>query len=104
VETGEDDVTGAIREVAEETGLSLDHIWLFENVKQEFSYQNCFGVQFNATYWLAMLKDYDSKVVLSNEHQDFQWLPAADASRLSSYSNVSGMIESFQELVDCFWY
>ena len=39
METGEDDITGAIREVAEETGLSLHHLWLFENVKQEFSYQ-----------------------------------------------------------------
>ena len=39
MEAGEDDISGAMREVMEETGLNLHHLLLFENIKKEFKYQ-----------------------------------------------------------------
>ena len=42
METGEEDISAAIREVEEETGLGLDDLCLFENIKTDFNYQELY--------------------------------------------------------------
>ena len=39
VEDGEAELTTALREVKEETGLLLPDLWLFEDLKREVTYQ-----------------------------------------------------------------
>lgn len=78
VEDGEAELTTALREVKEETGLLLPDLWLFEDLKREVTYQewkfwlflslpfyclqNPQGVEFTGSYWLTMLIDYNKKV------------------------------------------
>ena len=78
VEEGEDELTAAIREVREETGLLPHNLWLFEDLKREVTYQECKidiksknllncsqnpeGVEFTGSYWLTMLIDHDKTV------------------------------------------
>ena len=44
VEEGEDELTAAIREVREETGLLPHNLWVFEDLKRDVTYQECESV------------------------------------------------------------
>ena len=35
------------------------------------------------TYWLAKLKNYDDKVEISDEHQDYKWCTLVEAVKLA---------------------
>ena len=47
------------------------------------------------TYWLAKMNNYDDKVVLSDEHQDFKWLDIDQAVSLSGFKDMAQVFKNF---------
>jgi len=45
------------------------------------------------TYWLARLINPETPVVLSNEHQDYKWLPLVEAKHLASYPEMQELLD-----------
>ena len=42
------------------------------------------------TFWLAeLLNPRDNQVVMSEEHQDFKWLPLKEAMELNGYADMN---------------
>lgn len=50
-------------------------------------------------YWLAKLKNPDTKVLLSDEHQDLKWLPLKEAQEISGYDDMKQLLSEFNEKV-----
>lgn len=72
-------------------GLGLaDSIWIilflqYEPKDKPFSKQ--------VTYWLARLINPDTPVVLSNEHQDYKWLPLIEAKEVAAYPEMQELFD-----------
>ncbi|XP_019640473.1 PREDICTED: uncharacterized protein LOC109482222 [Branchiostoma belcheri] len=80
VDPGESDLQTALRETQEEAGLSAEHFHIMENFKKVLEY-NVRGKPKTVIYWLAELKNSDTPVVLSDEHQKYEWLGLEEAYR-----------------------
>lgn len=48
-------------------------------------------------YWLAKLRNPDTKVLLSDEHQDLKWLPLKEAQEISGYDDMKQLLLEFNE-------
>ena len=48
-------------------------------------------------YWLAKLKNPETKVLLSDEHQDLKWLPLKEAQEISGYDDMKLLLSEFNE-------
>ncbi|XP_025030112.1 bis(5'-nucleosyl)-tetraphosphatase [asymmetrical] isoform X2 [Python bivittatus] len=89
VDPGEDDLRTALRETQEEAGLASTQFTILEGFKKELNYV-VKGKPKTVVYWLAELKDRDTEIKLSSEHQDFRWLTLSDACRLAEYEDMQG--------------
>ncbi|CAH2042598.1 unnamed protein product, partial [Iphiclides podalirius] len=94
VDPGESDWITALRETKEESGLSENELEVYRNISYTLNYEvnkkpKC------VTYWLAKLKNPDQTVTLSDEHQDYKWLPLQEAQELSGYDDMKKLLEEF---------
>uniref|UniRef100_A0AAV3A839 Bis(5'-nucleosyl)-tetraphosphatase [asymmetrical] n=1 Tax=Pyxicephalus adspersus TaxID=30357 RepID=A0AAV3A839_PYXAD len=87
VDPGEDDMTTALRETEEEAGLHANHFRVVDGFRKELNYK-VNNKEKTVIYWLAELKDPAAQVKLSNEHQDFRWLPLKEACSYVGYQDM----------------
>eukprot|EP00916_Digyalum_oweni_P004949 GHVL01008860.1.p1 GENE.GHVL01008860.1~~GHVL01008860.1.p1 ORF type:complete len:149 (+),score=26.92 GHVL01008860.1:28-474(+) len=80
--TGESMYEAAVREVAEETNLSMDDLIVDSNFKETITYKVKGNERYNGEtidkevcYWMAKLKDETalSKIMISQEHSEGDW-------------------------------
>lgn len=88
----------AMRETREEAGFVSSDLKIFENAKQEMTYQ-VNGVPKIVIYWLAELLDPNKSVKMSNEHQAFKWLPLREACDLAIYSEMRKALSEFDKYI-----
>ncbi|XP_015683820.1 bis(5'-nucleosyl)-tetraphosphatase [asymmetrical] [Protobothrops mucrosquamatus] len=91
VDPGEDDLRTALRETQEEAGLASTQFSILEGFKKELNYV-VRGKPKTVVYWLAELKDRDTEIKLSSEHQGFRWLSLTEACRLADYEDMQGTL------------
>lgn len=48
-------------------------------------------------YWLAKLKNPETTVTLSDEHQDLKWLPLKEAKEISGFDDMKSLLEEFHK-------
>merc|ERR1712126_181142 len=82
LDPGEDFMTAAIRETEEEAGLKKYQLDIHQDAKEELRYERK-GRPKLVTYWLAKLKNFDDRIVLSHEHQNFRWFQLEDAKKIA---------------------
>jgi bis(5'-nucleosidyl)-tetraphosphatase len=88
IEKGEDEITALKREVKEET--SLDNIMLFDEFREEINYS--YGnVSKTVIFYLAQTKE--TKIKLSQEHLDFEWLPFKEAQDRITFKSSKNILE-----------
>lgn len=86
----------ALRELKEETGLSLKRFWTVPIVDSYFDIQND-TVQMVPVF--AVEVDAGLKVCLSREHQRYEWLPYAAASNRLVWPGQMQAIEIVHEFI-----
>lgn len=101
VDPGESDLQTALRETEEESGLGADSLELMTDIKKEIIYP-VKGKPKTVIYWPAKLKESNIEVVLSEEHQKFEWLDLKDACRLLHDSTAEMLREVDKELTHKF--
>ncbi|XP_061071927.1 bis(5'-nucleosyl)-tetraphosphatase [asymmetrical] [Conger conger] len=98
VDPGEDDITTALRETREEAGLEAGQLRLVEGFLSQLRYQ-VQGQPKDVLYWLAELRDPDTAVVLSEEHQDYRWAGLEEACSLARYREMQGTLRDAQRFL-----
>ena len=82
LESGELFMDAAIRETEEEAGLLKKHLNIYPNFLAHLEYP-VREKQKTVIYWLAELKDSQTKIKISKEHQDYKWFSLEDACEKS---------------------
>jgi len=105
VEDNETEKDTMRREIEEETGIS--HLRLIDNFREtlRFSYKahgqeliertrekNCIYIHKKAVFYLAEALDED--IVISHEHQMFQWLAFEEGYKKLTFQNAKNMLAS----------
>ncbi|VDO93566.1 unnamed protein product [Soboliphyme baturini] len=93
VNKGESLRDAAVRETFEETGYSPDDYEEVPGFKRTLEYM-ANGHQKTVVYWLAKLKNEEKKLSLSEEHQQFRWLPLEEAIRITYPSMQDALADS----------
>ncbi|MCL4124728.1 UNVERIFIED_CONTAM: hypothetical protein GTU68_066372 [Idotea baltica] len=93
VDPGESDLETALRETKEEAGLTAQDFNLFEEFKRELKYDVKFRLK-TVVYWLAELKNPSRSVTLSDEHQEYRWLPLEEAKVLAKYKEMAVLLQN----------
>ncbi|MGB7159183.1 MAG: NUDIX domain-containing protein [Tepidisphaeraceae bacterium] len=97
IEKGEDDVTAALRELNEETGIAdanlipafrHDIAYFFRDRKKGL-------IRKTVTFFLAETRSSD--VTLSHEHVGFAFLPFEQALKRLNYPNARGILQAAQD-------
>ncbi|XP_046970022.1 bis(5'-nucleosyl)-tetraphosphatase [asymmetrical] [Vanessa cardui] len=96
VDPGESDWVTALRETKEEAGLSENELEIYKDISKTLNYQ-VKGKPKAVVYWLAQVKDPDQNVTLSDEHQDFKWLPLEQAQEISGFEDMKKLLAEFHE-------
>ena len=91
VDPGENEEEAAERETKEEAGICKSDYEIFDNFKSVLQY-SAHGKPKTVTYWLAKLKNYDTVVKLSEEHQDLAWLPVEEACKRAEYPEMQKVL------------
>ncbi|XP_072039226.1 bis(5'-nucleosyl)-tetraphosphatase [asymmetrical]-like [Amphiura filiformis] len=86
LDPGEDFRQAALRETEEEAGLGADHLNILD-FQRKLEYHTNRG-QKEVVYWLAELKDINTKVRLSDEHQAYRWLKLDEAKAIAGYKDM----------------
>ncbi len=98
IETGETEVEAAIREVAEETGITA--LRLIDDFRCEIEYfyrKMGATVHKRVTYFLAETAETDVK--LSSEHEEYRWLTFYEALKQLSFSNDRKVLKKAWETI-----
>lgn len=98
VDPGEDDLTTAMRETKEEAGYGPSDLTVYDQHRMELRYP-VRGEMKVVVYWLAKLLTTSMVPVLSEEHTDFKWLPAADAIELAGFPQFQRLIEHMEAIL-----
>lgn len=93
VDPGETEIEAAFRETAEEAGLSRNDLHVVDGFKKVLEYK-AWGRPKKVIYWLAQLKDPKTPVVISHEHQRYDWF---DLEAAVSHVNYDIMKQLLQE-------
>ncbi|XP_072942706.1 bis(5'-nucleosyl)-tetraphosphatase [asymmetrical] [Epargyreus clarus] len=96
VDPGEDDWTTALRETQEEAGLTKNDLEIYKDVTKTLEYYVNNKRKY-VVYWLAQMKNPETKVTLSDEHQDFKWLGLKEAQDLSGFADMKQMLAEFND-------
>jgi len=90
IDSNETAVETALREINEETSLTLDKFWVVPNVNSFYSAEDdeiCLVPVFIA------LVDDSLQVKISSEHSEYKWTDAEDAKRLLAWSGQRKSVE-----------
>jgi bis(5'-nucleosidyl)-tetraphosphatase len=98
VDPGETEMTTAIRETVEESGLKKGDLKIYEDVKRILNYK-VNGKPKVVTYWLAELVNPQAKVKLSEEHQDYKWLNIDEACVYGKYPDLQESLKYFDNYI-----
>lgn len=102
LEANETDQEAALRELKEETGLTLS---LKKSFEQSISYffKDQKGALVDKTVVYFVGESFTKEVLLSAEHTDFEWLPLKESLTQLTYANsqhVLSMAEHFISTLD----
>jgi type II secretory ATPase GspE/PulE/Tfp pilus assembly ATPase PilB-like protein/8-oxo-dGTP pyrophosphatase MutT (NUDIX family) len=95
IDDGERPEDAALREAAEETGLEIDR--LFCVAVQPFYLPRRSSIQMSVVF--AAFVDDPGQVMLSDEHQRFEWLPVAEAIARSTWPRAQRTIADIVHLL-----
>lgn len=99
MDPGEDDLTTALRETKEEAGLTAEHLRVIDGFVQQLHYE-VRGKPKEVLYWLAELRDPETKLTLSDEHQDYRWARLEDACTLAQYKDMQDMLRAAHQYLE----
>ncbi|NXI25203.1 AP4A tetraphosphatase, partial [Sterrhoptilus dennistouni] len=71
---------------------------LAEGYKKELHYPVC-GKPKTVVYWLAEMKDCNTEIKLSEEHQAFQWLKLEDACKFAEYEDMQATLKEVHQFL-----
>lgn len=93
VEEGETLEVTAARELEEETGIG--HVMVFPNFKEKINYTYYHERQKQNKDVVFLLGETDEKdIVLSDEHQDYIWLPFDKADEHLTFENAQRVLQA----------
>tara|TARA_B100000029_G_scaffold273687_1_gene268461 strand:- start:114 stop:590 length:477 start_codon:yes stop_codon:yes gene_type:complete len=95
INLNETPIEAALREVNEETKLSPISLWSIDYVNQYYDPNNN---SMNLIPVFGMLVD-QTKITLSEEHQEYKWLNFNDAKNKLLWTNQKKGLEYFQEII-----
>ncbi|XP_071447162.1 bis(5'-nucleosyl)-tetraphosphatase [asymmetrical] [Hetaerina americana] len=98
VDPGESDLETAFRETEEESGLKKCDLKVLEGFQEILKYE-VKGAPKTVTYWLAEISHEGVEVKLSNEHQDFKWVPLDEACKLSGYKDMVDLLNKCENFI-----
>lgn len=99
MDPGEDDLTTALRETEEEAGLTAEHLRLIDGFVQQLHYE-VQGRPKEVLYWLAELRDPETELTLSDEHQDYCWAQLEDACRLARHKDMQDTLRAAHQYLE----
>ncbi len=88
-----------MRETQEEAGLGKDHLRMVDGFLQKLHYQ-VRGKNKEVLYWLAELRDPNTQVVLSDEHQDYRWAKLEEACKLVKHQDFQDTLKAAQRYIE----
>jgi len=86
IKDGEKAHVTSVREIKEETGLSVEKLLIVPNVN---SFYNSYDESINFIPVFLAIVDNNASVVLSDEHQTFQWANKKKAKKLLAWPGQS---------------
>ncbi|XP_064621107.1 bis(5'-nucleosyl)-tetraphosphatase [asymmetrical]-like [Lineus longissimus] len=98
VDPGESELETAMRETEEEAGLKRNDYKVISGFKKTLHY-HVGGNLKRVEYWLAELKNPETPVILSDEHQDYKWLEITDAQKYVFYKEMQDALAAAHEYV-----
>ncbi|XP_074851956.1 bis(5'-nucleosyl)-tetraphosphatase [asymmetrical] [Carettochelys insculpta] len=98
VDPGEDDLQTALRETQEEAGLNVSQFTLIEGFKKELQYL-VGNKPKTVIYWLAEMKDYNTEIKLSDEHQAYCWLKLEEACKCAKYTEMQAAFRDVHQFL-----
>ncbi|CAG9858668.1 unnamed protein product [Phyllotreta striolata] len=99
VDPGETELmTTALRETEEESGLLKSDLKIYMECKRETTYM-VKGKPKDVHYFLAELINSKAEVKLSDEHQDYKWLPLNEACTLASFKEMQDTLKEFDNYI-----
>lgn len=99
MDPGEDDLTTALRETEEEAGLAAEHLRVIDGFVQKLHYE-VRGRPKEVLYWLAELRDPETALTLSDEHQDYRWARLEEACTLAQYKDMQDTLTAAQRYLE----
>lgn len=88
-----------MRETQEEAGLSEDHLRKVDGFLHKLHYQ-VRGKDKDVLYWLAELRDPNTRVILSDEHRDYRWARLQEACELAKYKDLQDTLQAAQRYLE----
>ncbi|CAH1965971.1 unnamed protein product [Acanthoscelides obtectus] len=99
VDPGETEMVAAIRETKEEAGLDKNDLKIYEDCRKTLHYK-AHGKPKTVIYWLAELKNPNTQVTLSDEHQDYKWLELPEACKYAEYKELQDVFVEFEKYIN----
>ena len=101
VEKGEDDLTAALRELKEETGIADAQV--VPGFRQEIGYffrdRKKGLINKKVIFFLAQTQSGPKEVVISHEHEGFEFLPFATAVRRITFPTARRLLTLAEETI-----
>ena len=91
MDAGESELETAYRETAEEAGLLKQHLQHIDGFEKVLHYE-VRGKPKKVIYWLAQLCNPDTPVIISSEHQRFEWFPLDAAVQNATYPDMQKVL------------
>ncbi|KAJ8925297.1 hypothetical protein NQ315_009126 [Exocentrus adspersus] len=91
VDAGETTMVTALRETQEESGY-------LKTAKKTLNY-NVNGFPKTVIYWLAELINPNTKIRLSDEHQDYKWLNVDEACKYAEFKEMQEVLVEFNNFI-----
>lgn len=95
VEVHESPESAAVREGYEETGIILAP----ENANLVYATSGDYGNGLRCLIFYVFLMDAEPEVVLSDEHEDYTWLPLTEAANRNLFQNQQHGLQYIQQNV-----